>query len=324
MKKSVLFIVNPIAGNSRKESFPVFVKRVLDHEQFAYKIHFTEYAGHATELARKAVIEKYYLVVAVGGDGTINEVARCLIHSDVALGIIPSGSGNGLARHLSIPLNFEGALEVINKGKMVKIDTVKINKQVFVSIAGVGFDALVAKLFAKDPNRGFFTYLKIVTSRFPNYKPKHYKLILDDEKTIETDALFISLANSNQFGYNTSIAPEAKLNDGLIDVCIVEKPQLIDIPIIINLLFLKMTHRSKFVTIHKVKKVALFREKNRVINLDGEPVKVHKNLQAEVIPLSLNVLIPKQLPYLIQPYFLVKTFEKTQNIIRKEIKRYIR
>lgn len=324
MKKHLLFIVNPIAGQSRKESFPNFVDRLLNKEKFDYQIVYTEGSGHATLLAQEAVINQIDMVIAVGGDGTINEVARCLIHTNTALGIIPSGSGNGLARHLNIPLSFDGALEAINECNIVEIDTVKLNNHVFVSIAGVGFDALVAKHFARDPNRGFFTYFKIVATHYQNYRPKNYRITIDDDQVIETDALFVSLANSNQFGYNTTIAPEAKLNDGLIDVCIVQKPNLFEIPIIINLLFLKMIHRSKQVKIYKAKKVSVEREKNRIINLDGEPIKIKKNLEAEVDPLSLKVAIPSKGRQYDPADQIFKTITKTQALIRKEIKRFMK
>jgi diacylglycerol kinase (ATP) len=323
-KQRIRFIVNPIAGHAGKEEFPVFVDRYLDHASFDFEICFTERPGHATELAKEALINQFDVVVAVGGDGTINEVARCLINTTTTFGIIPSGSGNGLARHLNIPLNFEGALDIINQGHKVKIDTVNINKEVFVSIAGVGFDALVAKHFAKDPNRGFFTYFKIVAARYPNYKPKKYTLILDDNETVETEALFISLANSNQFGYNTTIAPDASLNDGMIDVCIVQKPFIFEMPLIINLLFLKMIHKSKYVNIHKAKKVLLIREKNRVINLDGEPIKLKKDLIAEVNPLSLLVIIPKDNEDFNPTEVILQTLSKTQQRIRSEIKKFIK
>jgi diacylglycerol kinase (ATP) len=292
-KKKLLFIVNPISGSAHKESFPAFVDRVLDKSSYDYQIKYTERPKHASEISSEAVAAKTDVVVAVGGDGTINEVARCLINTETHLGIIPSGSGNGLARHLGIPLNYEGALRLINKGISSKIDTATINNHVFVSIAGVGFDALVARLFAQDPNRGFFTYFKIVAARFQSYKPKSYTVTLDNEAAFECRALFIALANSNQFGYNTTIAPEAKLNDGLLDVCIVEKPPIFEMPLIINLLLLKRIHKSKFVKVYKASKIIIERKKNRVITLDGEPLKIKKNLDIRVNPLSLNVLIPK-------------------------------
>lgn len=292
-KKKLLFIINPISGSSHKESFPDFVDRVLDKSHYDYEIKYTERAGHASEISSAAVANNIDIVVAVGGDGTINEVARCLVNTRTQLGIIPSGSGNGLARHLNIPLHFEGALRLINKGICSKIDTATINGDVFISIAGVGFDALVAKLFAEDPNRGFFTYFKIVAAKFQSYKPKHYTLTLDNKTTIETDALFIAFANSSQFGYNTTIAPEAKLNDGLLDVCIVEKPPIFEMPLIINLLLLKRIHKSKFVQVYKASEITVKRNKNRTINLDGEPLKLKKKLKIKVNPLSLNILIPK-------------------------------
>jgi diacylglycerol kinase (ATP) len=291
-KSNILFVVNPIAGHSQKEEFPDFVKRMLDHEQFNYRIEFTQYAGHGILLGIEAANLGIDMVVAVGGDGTINEVARGLINSETTLGIIPSGSGNGLARHLNIPLNFEGALRLINSGKKSKIDTGIINGQTFVSIAGVGFDALVADLFAKDTNRGFLTYFKIVATQYQRYKPENYTIILDNRQEIKTSALFISLANSNQFGYNTTIAPEAELNDGLLDVCIVEKPNIFDMPLIINLMLLKMIHKSKFVQIFKAKNIEIKRTRNKVINIDGEPIKLEKDLIIDVNPLSLNIIIP--------------------------------
>lgn len=296
-KRNIVFVVNPIAGHTNKENFPSLVDKYIDSKRFNTSVEFTRGQGHATQITADAVKQGADIVVAVGGDGTINEVARCLIHTNTTLGIIPSGSGNGLARHLNIPVNFEKALQIINTGHNCVIDTAQINNVVFVSIAGVGFDALVAKLFAKDPHRGFLTYFKIVASRYPLYRPKKYRLVLDNDKVIETEALFIALANSNQFGYNTTIAPEAKLNDGLLDVCIVQKPYIFEMPIVINLLFLNMIHRSRYVEIHKTKKISLYRDKNRTVNLDGEPVKIEKDLHIEIVPSSLNVIIANSLLY---------------------------
>lgn len=292
IKKTIWFIVNPVAGVGNKQTFPQLVAQTIDKSLYNYEIIFTKKQGHATTLSQDAVRNRIDIVAAVGGDGTINEVARSLIHSDTVLGLVPGGSGNGLARHLNIPLSAEGALKLINTDKTTKIDTGIINGRPFVSIAGVGFDALVAKEYAKLSHRGFLSYFRIVAGRYQGYKPKRYKLILDNDVVIEKDALFITMANSNQFGYNTKIAPNAKLNDGLIDVCVVEKPNIFEMPLIINLLFLKMIHHSKYVHIHKATQVEVYRDKNRYINLDGEPVKLSKNLHIVVNPLSLNIIIP--------------------------------
>lgn len=292
--KKVRFIVNPIAGNINKDAFPALVKQHLPGSEFESEVVFTMSMGHATALAGEAVQQGYELVVAVGGDGTINEVARCLIGKETTLGIIPAGSGNGLARHLRIPIHPEKAMQLLVNGHSTCIDTGLINNnEVFVSLAGMGFDALVAKLFAKDPQRGFLGYFRIVAQRYPNYKPKRYTLTIDGTQNIETEALFITMANSNQFGYNTTIAPNAKLNDGLMDVCIVHKPPLFEMPIILNLLFLNMIHLSKHVEIIRAGKVSVRRTKNRVVNVDGEPKKIARDLHFEIVPSSLNVVIPK-------------------------------
>lgn len=291
-RSRIWFVVNPIAGNSQKEEFPEFVRNTLDHVRYQYEIKYTNGPGHAVELGKEAALEGVEMVVAVGGDGTINEVARGLINTETTLGIIPRGSGNGLARHLNIPLNFEGALKLINTGRKSKIDTGTINDEVFVSIAGVGFDALVSDLFAKAPGRGFITYFKIVAGNYQNYIPENYSIILDNGQIINTSALFVTLANSNQFGYNTTIAPEAKLNDGLFDVCIVEKPNIFEMPVIINLMLLKMIHKSRYVTIHKSAGIKIIRNQDAVVNIDGEPVYLDKELDIKVLPLSLNVIIP--------------------------------
>ena len=291
-KKRILFIVNPISGSRRKRNLPKLIDELIDKRKYKVTIALTEYAKHAAEISFKGVQDGYDIIVAVGGDGTINEVASQMINSKATLGIIPGGSGNGLARHLNIPLSPTRAIELLNIGIETKIDTVTVNKKPFVSIAGVGFDALVAKKFANSPRRGFLTYFKIVTNEFFNYKPKKYTLYFDDGPFIKQRAFFIAFANSNQFGYNTKIAPTAKLNDGKIDICIVQKPNVFQAPVVANLLLLKLIDKSPLVDIISTSEVVIKRKKNRVINIDGEPVKLAKDLHIKVIPLSLKVIIP--------------------------------
>jgi len=238
-----------------------------------------------------AVENHYDIVVAVGGDGSVNEVAKGLLGSSTSLGIIPAGSGNGLARHLKIPFNPHNALKVIEAGNGIQIDTVKVNDEIFTSIAGVGFDALVAKKYANAGKRGFWSYFRIVTQEYVTYKPKKYWLTIDGKK-MTTRALLIAFANSSQFGYNTAIAPDAELQDGLVDVCIVQKIPILEAPFISNLLFLKKIDKTKYVDIIKAKNIILERRKDRVINLDGEAVKVGKTLNITVCPNSLHVIIP--------------------------------
>lgn len=292
MRKKLLFIINPISGHHNKNNFPNLVDKYIDKDKFDYSLIFTEYAGHASELTIKAIEEDYDYIAAVGGDGTINEIAKCLIGKKQILIIIPLGSGNGLARHLGLPFKTERLItEVINNGKVYKIDTAVMNDIPFISIAGVGFDALIADYFAKDEHRGFLTYAKLITEKYPNYKQKKYTLILDDTTTIECKPFFVTFANSSQFGYNTKISPKASVQDGLLDVCIFKKPNILEIPIMATYFLTEQIDKSHFIDIHKAKKIKLIREENEVANIDGEAMPMSKDITVEINPLSLNILL---------------------------------
>ncbi len=292
MKKKLLFIINPVSGHHNKNNFPNLVDKYIDKDKYEYNIVFTEYAGHATELTIKAIEEDYDYIAAVGGDGTINEVAKCLIGKKQILIIVPLGSGNGLARHLELPFKTERLItEVINNGKVYKIDTAIMNGIPFISIAGVGFDALIADYFAKDENRGFLTYAKLVTEKYHNFKPKEYTLILDNKTTIECKPFFVTFANSSQFGYNTKISPKASVQDGLLDVCIFKKPNILELPIMATYFLMEQIDKSHFIDIYKAKKIKLIRKKEEVANIDGEAVVMSKDIDIEINPLSLNILL---------------------------------
>ena len=292
MKHKIIFIVNPISGHHNKSHFPNLVENYIDKNKYDYTIVFTEYANHATELTMKAIDDGYEYIAAVGGDGTINEVAKCMIGKEQTLVIIPFGSGNGLARHLGLPFKVEKLIkEVINNGKKYKIDTATMNGVPFISIAGIGFDAMIADYFAKDENRGFLTYAKLITEKYPNYRQKEYTLILDDNKTIECKPFFVTFANSSQFGYNAEISPKASVQDGFLDVCIFKKPNILEIPIMATYFLAKQIDKSNFIDIHKAKKIQVFRKVDEVANVDGEPVEMSKDIIVEIKPLSLNILL---------------------------------
>lgn len=292
VKKRICFIINPISGGKKKINLDKLVNSIFDAEEFQVSINYTQSVGHAKLLSKEAVSNKTEIVVAVGGDGTINEVATELVQTKSVLGIVPLGSGNGLARHLKIPLNSNKALALIKNGQPKAIDTALINDKRFFSIAGVGFDALVAKEFAQNKARGFVTYFKLVVIKFFRYKSKKYKLRFADgsEKTFR--AFFIAFANSNQFGYNTQIAPNASIVDGKLDICIVKKPPLIKMPNIAKLMLRKRIDKSSYVDVIQSESVVVKRKKNRVINLDGEAVKISKDFTVKVDPLSLKIIIP--------------------------------
>lgn len=292
MKKKIIFIVNPISGHHNKNHFPNLVESSIDKNKYDYTIVFTEYANHATELTMKAIEDGYEYIAAVGGDGTINEVAKCMIDKEQTLVIIPFGSGNGLARHLGLPFKVEKLIkDVINNGKKYKIDTATINGVPFISLAGIGFDAMIADYFAKDENRGFLTYAKLITEKYPNYRQKEYTLIMDDKTTIECKPFFVTFANSSQFGYNAEISPKASVQDGLLDVCIFKKPNILEVPIVATYFLAKQIDKSNFIDIYKAKKIQVFRKVDEVANVDGEPVEMSKDIIVEIKPLSLNILL---------------------------------
>lgn len=293
-KKKIIFIVNPISGNHNKNNFPVLVDNYIDKNKFDYKIVFTERVNHATELTMKAIEDGFKYIAAVGGDGTINEIAKCLIGKEQVLVIVPFGSGNGLARHLELPFKTERLItEVINNGDIYKMDTATMNGTPFISIAGIGFDALIADYFSKDSNRGFITYAKLVTEEYHNFKPKEYILTLDNDKTIVCKPFFITFANSSQFGYNAEISPKASVQDGLLDVCIFKKPSILEVPIVATYFITKLIDKSNFIDIYKAKKINVIREIEEVVNIDGEAISMSKDINIEINPLSLNILLNK-------------------------------
>jgi len=290
-KKKIIFIVNPISGVGRQKDIEALINKYLDASLFDFSVVYTEKPGDATELSMNAVSQGLNAVIAVGGDGTVNEIAQGLVGTDVALGIIPTGSGNGLSRHLGIPMNPKKALQILNTYKTSKIDTATLNDGLFVSVAGVGFDASVAKKFSRSGKRGFRTYFNIVASSYPFYRPKKYRMVIDG-KEITRRALLVSFANSSQFGNNASIDPSAVLDDGYIDVCIVRKVPLWKMSFIVPLLFMKKFDRTHYIEIIRAKDVELVRKKGKSGHLDGDPFKAGKNVHLKIQPLSLNIIIP--------------------------------
>jgi YegS/Rv2252/BmrU family lipid kinase len=288
--KSILFIINPVSGVGKQKEVEHMIRQRLDFSIYEPEILYTESQGHATILSKQAALNGVDVVVAVGGDGTVNEIATGLVGSDTAMAIIPAGSGNGLARHLKIPMCLKRAIDLINVGKVKPIDTATINGQLFVNVAGVGFDATVARKFSTAGKRGLSTYLKITTNSFKDYKPKQYKLEIDG-KVIKRRALLISFANSSQFGNNATIDPSASVSDGFIDVCIVGKMPYWKAFFLAPLLFMRMFDQTKYIEIIRARKVVLRRKKGKSIHFDGDPMEMGKELVMKINPLSLKVII---------------------------------
>ncbi len=287
-KHQILFIVNPTSGDIPKEKTIAKVQQLINVDKIDYQIIITERAKHAIELSKEAVKNNIDAVIAVGGDGSVNEVGRSLIHTDVAMGILPLGSGNGLARHLKIPMNIEGAIEKINQFSSKKIDTATINEEVFLGTAGLGFDAHVGWKFSEFGKRGFFSYMQITANEFFKYKTDQYSLEIDG-KTIESDAFLVSFANSSQFGNNAWIAPSAEIDDGMISLCVLEKFPALLAPDMIFKLFSKRLEKSKYYKIYKGKEIKIKHHRG-LAHIDGEPIRVKEDLIIKVLPSSLHVI----------------------------------
>ena len=236
--KKIIFIVNPISGTQGKELVLNLLDEKIDKERYTWDVVYTKRAGHAIEIAAQAAAEKADVVVAIGGDGTINEIGRSLVHTETALGIIPCGSGNGLARHLHIPMEPKKALEIINEGVTDIIDYGKINGTDFFCTCGVGFDAFVSLKFANAGKRGLLTYLEKTLQESLTYQPETYELETEDG-TYKYKAFLIACGNASQYGNNAYITPQATLTDGLLDVTILEPFTVLDVPSLAFQLFNK-------------------------------------------------------------------------------------
>jgi len=290
MKKKIRFIINPNSGSGKKEHFEEWIHAGIDKANFDYEICLTKAAGHATELSREAAQESFYAVIAVGGDGSVNETGTGLIGSETALGIIPTGSGNGMARHLKIPVNFGKAINVLNRSKIERIDTVKVNQHFCIGTFGIGFDAHIAHLFAKAGSRGYSTYVKLVLAEFYDYASHQYNLVVDG-KNIFIKSFLLTFANSSQFGNNAVIAPFADVKDGKIDIAVVKKFNAIFAPHLIYRMMNNKLQHSRFFETMQAQNIVVQNSSPLKGHIDGEPVEFNADVHVSMNPLSLNVLI---------------------------------
>lgn len=290
MKKKAVFIINLISGTSDKAAIPGLIDQYLDKTKFEYEIAVTQYAGHASEIAAKAKDDGVDVVVAIGGDGTVNEVARAIVHSDTALGIIPCGSGNGLARHLLLPLNVRKAIEVINRCEIRQLDYGIINDYPFFCTCGMGFDAFVSMKFAEAGKRGPITYVENVLREGLKYKPETYT-IEDDNGTLQYKAFLISCANASQYGNNAYIAPQASMSDGLMDVIIMEPFDVFEAPQISIEMFSKTLDKNSKIKTFRTRHLHIHRDKPGVIHYDGDPIMTGADIDIELKPKGINIIV---------------------------------
>ena len=290
MKKKIVFIINLTSGTSDKTIMPQLINDYLDKDKFEYEIVTTQYPGHASEISTKAKDDGIDIVVAVGGDGTVNEVARSIVHSQTALGIIPSGSGNGLARHLLLPMNAKKAIEIINECEIHELDYGIINEYPFFCTCGMGFDAFVSMKFAESGRRGPITYAENILREGLKYKPETY--VIEDENGTNTyKAFLISCANASQFGNNAYIAPKASMSDGLMDVIIMEPFDMLEAPQISIDMFNKTLNKNAKIKTYQSKKIHIHRTKPGVIHYDGDPVMAGEDIDVEIKPKGIKIII---------------------------------
>jgi YegS/Rv2252/BmrU family lipid kinase len=291
MKERIAYIINPISGISDKKTIVEHICKTTDTDRFDLEIYYTKCVNDGFRQASEFAGNGFNRVIAVGGDGTVNEVARGLLGSDTALGIIPLGSGNGFARHIKISLNYHKANYIAQNGEIISSDHGILNSKPFFCTAGIGFDAQVGQRFAKIGRRGFVSYAQASFLEYFHYSPQNYKITIDG-KTFSRRAFLITLANTSQWGYNAYIAPNARLNDGLIDLVIVSPFSFMVAPIIGLRVFTKSLNNSRNIEVFRAKKAVIEREKAGCIHIDGDPMLEEKILKVKAVSGKLKIIIP--------------------------------
>lgn len=288
-RQKIRFIINPISGIHKKTDIPDLIEKNLDLNLFNYDIMYTQYRKHARLIAKQSAKEGYDIVCAVGGDGSVHEVGTALIGTSTKLAILPVGSGNGLARHLNIPLSIAEAIKNINKSKMIEMDTVKVNDKSFLGVGGYGFDAVVAKKFDTHTKRGLRGYVYLAIREFFKYNPINVSIDMDGSiKTLPV--VLCTVANSSQFGNGFTVSPKSDVTDGKIELCILKPFSFWNVPSILFNFLRKKSDRSRFSEITSFKKAKITLSKS-IAHYDGEPFEVNDELNIHVVPKSLKILV---------------------------------
>ena len=316
--------MNPISGSANKAEIPELIAKTLDLESFDYELVLTEHPGHATEIARQEKDNGTDIVVAIGGDGTVNEVGRALVHSQTALGIIPCGSGNGLARHLLLPLNTKKAIEIINACEIHDLDYGIINGHPFFCTCGMGFDAFISLKFAEAGKRGPITYVENVLKEGLKYQPETYE-VSDETGARKYKAFLIACANASQYGNNAYIAPGATMKDGEMDVVIMEPFDVLDAPQIAADLFMKTFGNNSKIKTFRAKQIHIHRKEAGAIHFDGDPMMTDADIDVHIEPGGIKIVTnPEAIEDASQPNFLLNAFSdffNNINNVREDIEK---
>ncbi|MEG0010573.1 MAG: diacylglycerol kinase family lipid kinase [Muribaculaceae bacterium] len=292
-RRKILAIINPISGTTNKEYMPQTITDTIDTSIYQLKIRFSQRPGHATDLTKRAIDEGYYAVLAIGGDGTVNEIASALRDSNTALGIIPCGSGNGLARHLNIPLNAEKALNIINENNIQSLDYCTANEHPFFCTCGVGFDAHISEKFAQSKKRGPLTYFQTTLGEYLKYRSQVYSIETND-RTITEKAFVIACGNASQYGNNAFIAPHASMQDGLIDVTVILPFTPLDTAMLGLLLFTKHLDQDTNIQTFRTNALTIRRPKPGVMHIDGEPIMMNEDIHIECHHSGIRIFLPNE------------------------------
>ncbi len=288
----VMIIINPVSGTRSKENLDTILEERFRSVGVSPTIHYTTGPEDGRRLAGEAARSGYDLVVAVGGDGTVNEVASALCHTETALGIVPCGSGNGLARTLQIPQAPERAIDIIMDGNLQRCDYGTVNGRPFFCTFGVGFDAAVAHKFASANRRGKLTYIKNTLEEYLSYRPASYALLLDD-KIVVKEAFLIAVCNVSQYGNNVYIAPNASVCDGWLDVTLVRSGTPVDAAMAGLGMLAGAFGPNKTVESFRVKKAVISRLEPGPAHIDGEPCELGTRMEIRCHDGALKVLVPR-------------------------------
>jgi YegS/Rv2252/BmrU family lipid kinase len=290
-RRKIAFVINPNSGSDKKTDRIALIKSLLSDSYDAEIIPWMKVEDRDA-IFKRITSENFDVAVAVGGDGTVSQLANALTGTNVALGIIPFGSGNGLARHLGVPMDKKAAMKLLETGVIKKIDRGIINGRSFFCTAGVGFDARIGKLFAESTKRGFWTYGKMTVAEFRSYKPEKYTIDVDGKK-IEREAFLMTVANAGQYGNNAWIAPKANAMDGILHFSILLPFRWWNMAGIARKMFGKKLDRSKFLESFSGKKIIITRKEKGAAHYDGEPDIMENVLEATIEPAALNVVVPE-------------------------------
>lgn len=283
-----LFLLNARSGSNRKRDAATLIAKTCDWE---HEIEACRSIDDLDGVIRDAASRGVKAVFAVGGDGTIHEVAKRLIGTDIALGVVPTGSGNGFARHLGLPMNFRKAIRACCGLRVEIIDSASVNGTPFINMMGIGFDAWIADAFARAGTRGLITYVREALRGFARYAAEEYEVTVDGSTTRHR-AYVVAVANASQYGNNARIAPLASMQDGILDVTLIEEAPFFRLPLIAAQLFAGNLHRGRGVTTLRGRNIVVRRMSDGAAHLDGEPVTLPSSVAIDVVPRSLRVIVP--------------------------------